>query len=197
MFTTGFGIGFALAAPVGPIGLLCMQRTLRHGRISGIVSGLGAATADFIYGLLALSGFSLVQSILTQASWMQLIGSLFLCYIGWSMFQASSNASISDTASSRLSGYLSVLFLTFLNPMTITLFLALFARFELTMTNGQDAFLFLIGIFLGSAAWWVILANITHLLKHQLAAPTLRIIQWTSASLIIGFGAFGVIQFFF
>lgn len=195
MFTTGFGIGFALAAPVGPIGLLCMQRTLRHGRISGIVSGLGAATADFTYGLLALSGFSLVQSLLTQASWMQLIGSLFLCYIGWSMFQASSTASISDTASSRLSSYLSVLLLTFLNP-TITLFLALFARFKLTMTNGQDAFLFLIGIFLGSATWWVILANITHLLKHQLATPTLRIIQWTSASLIIGFGAFGIIQFF-
>ncbi|MEK4646625.1 hypothetical protein MKY22_01595 [Exiguobacterium sp. FSL W8-0210] len=64
-----------------------------------------------------------------------------------SLFQASSTASISDTASSRLSSYLSVLLLTFLNPMTITLFLALFARFKLTMTNGQDAFLFLIGIF--------------------------------------------------
>ncbi|WP_294739446.1 LysE family transporter [uncultured Exiguobacterium sp.] len=196
MFTTGFGIGFALAAPVGPIGLLCMQRTLRHGRISGVVSGLGAATADFTYGVLALSGFSLVHSLLIQASWMQLVGSLFLCYIGWSMFQASSKTSISDTASSRLSAYLSVLLLTLLNPMTITLFLALFARFELTMTNGQDAFLFLIGIFLGSAAWWIILANITHLLKHQLATPVLRIIQWTSAILISGFGAFGVIQFF-
>lgn len=196
MFATGFGIGFALAAPVGPIGLLCMQRTLRHGRISGIVSGLGAATADFTYGLIALSGFSLVQSLITQAPWMQLIGSLFLCYIGWSMFQSSSNTSISDTASSRLSAYLSVLFLTFLNPMTITLFLALFARFELTMTTGQDAFLFLIGVFLGSAAWWIILANITHLLKNQLATSVLRVIQWTSAILIIGFGAFGVIQFF-
>ena len=64
-----------------------------------------------------------------------------------SLFQASSTASISDTASSRLSSYLSVLLLTFLNPMTITLLLALFARFKLTMTNGQDAFLFLIGIF--------------------------------------------------
>ena len=197
MFTTGFGIGFALAAPVGPIGLLCMQRTLRHGRLAGIVSGLGAATADFTYGILALSGFSLVQSLLTQAHWMQLIGSLFLCYIGWSMFQASSNTSISDTASSRLSAYLSVLFLTFLNPMTITLFLALFARFELTMTTGQGAFLFLIGIFLGSAAWWILLANITHLVKQQLATPVLRVIQWTSASLIIGFGLFGMIQFFF
>lgn len=196
MFATGFGIGFALAAPVGPIGLLCMQRTLRHGRITGIVSGLGAATADFTYGLLALSGFSLVQSLLTQASWIQLIGSLFLCYIGWSMFQASSKASMTDTASSRLSAYLSVLLLTFLNPMTVTLFLALFARFELTMTNEQDAVLFLIGIFLGSAAWWIILSNITHLLKHQLATPILLIIQWTSASLIIGFGAFGIIQFF-
>ena len=196
MFTTGFGIGFALAAPVGPIGLLCMQRTLRHGRVSGVISGLGAATADFSYGVFALSGFSLVHSLLTQASWMQLLGSLFLCYIGWSMFQSSSKASISDTASSHVSAYLSVLFLTLLNPMTITLFLALFARFELTMTNGQDAFLFLIGIFLGSAAWWIILANITHLLKHQLATPVLRIIQWTSASLIIGFGAFGILQFF-
>ena len=196
MFATGFGIGFALAAPVGPIGLLCMQRTLRHGRITGIVSGLGAATADFTYGLLALSGFSLVQSLLIQASWMQLIGSLFLCYIGWSMFQASSKASISDTTSSQISAYLSVLLLTFLNPMTIMLFLALFARFELTMTNGQDAVLFLTGIFLGSAAWWIILANITHLLKHQLATPVLRVIQWTSAILISGFGAFGVIQFF-
>ena len=196
MFTAGFGIGFALAAPVGPIGLLCIQRTLRHGRISGIVSGLGAATADFTYGLLALSGFSLVQSLLTQASWMQLIGSLFLCYIGWSMFQASSKSSISDTTSSQISAYLSVLLLTFLNPMTIMLFLALFARFELTMTNGQDAVLFLTGIFLGSAAWWIILANITHLLKHQLATPVLRVIQWTSAILISGFGAFGVFQFF-
>jgi len=196
MFLNGFGIGFALAAPVGPIGLLCMQRTLRYGRITGIVSGLGAATADFTYGLLALSGFSLVQSLLTQASWMQLIGSLFLCYTGWSMFQSSSKTTISDTASSRRSAYLSVLLLTFLNPMTITLFLALFARFELTMTNGQDAVLFLIGIFLGSAAWWITLANITHLLKHQLATPVLRVIQWTSASLIVGFGVFGIIQFF-
>src|SRR5215204_6295967 len=82
LFLRGLVVGFAIAAPVGPIGLLCIQRTLAYGRLIGVVTGLGAATADAIYGLVAGLGLTAVSSFLSgQRLWLGLIGGLFLCYL--------------------------------------------------------------------------------------------------------------------
>jgi threonine/homoserine/homoserine lactone efflux protein len=83
LFIRGLVLGFAIAAPVGPIGLLCIQRTLSQGRLVGLVSGLGAATADAIYGAVAAFGLSLLTAFLVeQQMWLGLAGGLFLCYLG-------------------------------------------------------------------------------------------------------------------
>jgi len=79
----GLIIGFSIAAPVGPIGVLCIRRTLTGGRASGLVSGLGAASADAIYGCIAGFGLAFISNfMISQQAWLRLIGGLFLCYFG-------------------------------------------------------------------------------------------------------------------
>ncbi len=83
LFFRGLVIGFSIAAPVGPIGVLCIRRTLANGKISGLVSGLGAATADALYGCVAGFGLTFISSLLIdQQMWLRLFGGLFLCYLG-------------------------------------------------------------------------------------------------------------------
>ena len=185
----GFWIGLAIAAPVGPIGLLCMQRTLEYGRRYGIISGLGAATADFLYGLLALSGLSLIHLLLAQTDSLRLIGSLFLCYFGWQMFRSKMSRPLQSPATSLPVAYGSTFLLTLMNPMTILSFLAILARFQETVTSPVGL---LIGIFLGSAAWWLFLSQLMHLLKKQLSPTFSRTIQYLSALLLISFGLYGL-----
>ena len=187
----GFWIGLAIAAPVGPIGLLCMQRTLEYGRRYGIISGLGAATADFLYGLLALSGLSLIHLLLAQTDSLRLIGSLFLCYFGWQMFRSKMSRPLQSPATSLPVAYGSTFLLTLMNPMTILSFLAILARFQETVTSPVGL---LIGIFLGSAAWWLFLSQLMHLLKKQLSPTFSRTIQYLSALLLISFGLYGLYE---
>lgn len=187
----GFWIGLAIAAPVGPIGLLCMQRTLEYGRLYGIISGLGAATADFLYGLLALSGLSLIHLLLAQTDSLRLIGSLFLCYFGWQMFRSKMSRPLQSPATSLPVAYGSTFLLTLMNPMTILSFLAILARFQETVTSPVGL---LIGIFLGSAAWWLFLSQLMHLLKKQLSPTFSRTIQYLSALLLISFGLYGLYE---
>src|SRR5512140_2506793 len=83
LFLRGLLIGFSIAAPVGPIGVLCIRRTLANGRVSGLVTGLGAATADGLYGCVAGFGLTFISSLLIdQQMWLRLFGGLFLCYLG-------------------------------------------------------------------------------------------------------------------
>ncbi|WP_449402827.1 LysE family translocator [Exiguobacterium artemiae] len=187
----GFWIGLAIAAPVGPIGLLCMQRTLEYGRRYGIISGLGAATADFLYGLLALSGLSLIHLLLAQTDSLRLIGSLFLCYFGWQMFRSKMSRPLQSPATSLPVAYGSTFLLTLMNPMTILSFLAILARFQETVTSPVGL---LIGIFLGSAAWWLFLSQLMHLLKKQFSPTFSRTIQYLSALLLISFGLYGLYE---
>lgn len=187
----GFWIGLAIAAPVGPIGLLCMQRTLEYGRRYGIISGLGAATADFLYGLLALSGLSLIHLLLAQTDSLRLIGSLFLCYFGWQIFRSKMSRPLQSPATSLPVAYGSTFLLTLMNPMTILSFLAILARFQETVTSPVGL---LIGIFLGSAAWWLFLSQLMHLLKKQLSPTFSRTIQYLSALLLISFGLYGLYE---
>lgn len=194
----GLLVGFAIAAPVGPIGLLCIQRTLAHGRLMGLVTGLGAATADAIYGLIAGLGLTAIATFLSgQRFWLGLIGGLFLCYLGVRTFltaPAQEAASV-RVQSGRWGAYLSTLALTLTNPMTIFSFLAVFAGLGLGVNtsdsvNWFDAATLVLGVFLGSALWWLFLSWATSLLRSRINADALLWVNRLAGLILVGFGGY-------
>lgn len=188
----GLVIGFAIAAPVGPIGVLCIRRTLAEGRAEGLVSGLGAATADAIYGFIAAFGLTYVSSILIgQQQWIRLIGGLFLCYLGIRTFMAKPAAEPSSAAGIGLPGaYISTFFLTLTNPMTILSFAAVFAGLGIGSAAGDysSAALLVLGVFLGSGLWWLLLSGGVSLFRTKLQPRALRWVNTISGIVILGFG---------
>jgi threonine/homoserine/homoserine lactone efflux protein len=189
----GMLIGFSIAAPVGPIGVLCIRRTLAEGRAYGLVSGLGAATADGLYGTIAALGLTLVSSFLIdQANWLRLIGGAYLCYLGLKTFRARPAERAAEAKGRGLLGaYTSTLFLTLTNPLTIFAFAAIFAGVgaEATAGNTLGALNVVLGVFLGSAAWWLILVTLTSLFRSRLTTGGLVWVNRVSGVVILGFGA--------
>lgn len=136
----GLIIGFAIAAPVGPIGVLCIWRSLVQGRLYGLVSGLGAATADAIYGFIAGFGLTVISNfLLGQKFWLQIIGGCFLCYLGIQTLRSKPAENPANVqGESLLKTYTSILFLTITNPMTILSFVGIFAGLGLSNGSGNS-----------------------------------------------------------
>ncbi|MEA5507091.1 LysE family transporter [Halotia wernerae UHCC 0503] len=194
----GIIIGFSIAAPVGPIGVLCIRRTLAEGRTSGLISGLGAATADAIYGCIAGFGLTFISSILIeQLVWLRLIGGMFLSYLGFKTFlakPAESSASIQENG--LIGAYFSTLFLTVTNPMTILSFAAIFAGLGLagTGSNYTDAGVLVLGVFIGSALWWLIISFSVGMFRARLNSYSLQWINRISGVIIIAFGSLALLS---
>jgi threonine/homoserine/homoserine lactone efflux protein len=194
----GLVIGFSIAAPVGPIGVLCIRRTLSDGRAVGLISGLGAATADSVYGAVAALGLTVVSSFLVdQQTWFRLIGGVFLCYLGMRIFRARPAEAAAETRQSvGLRGaYFSTLALTLTNPATILAFVAIFAGLGIAETGGDrwEALALVAGVFGGSAAWWLLLSGGVSLLRSRLTPAHLRWINWFSGAILTGFGLLALI----
>lgn len=194
----GIMIGFAIAAPVGPIGLLCIQRTLTRGRWSGVLSGLGAASADALYGCIAGFGLAaLAGLLLAWQTELQIGGGLFLLYLGgqtWRMPPAIAPAQAQPTRVGLLGDYLSTLALTLTNPVTILAFLAIFAGLGLAAEQRDfiAAAWLVSGVFLGSLLWWLFLAGAVGLVRGRLTPTRLRWVNRASGVLIAGFGAWAM-----
>jgi threonine/homoserine/homoserine lactone efflux protein len=188
----GVMIGFSIAAPVGPIGVLCIRRTLAEGRVHGFVSGLGAATADAFYGALAALSLTIISAFLIdQANWLRLIGGAYLCYLGVKTFRSRPSGRAAEAAGRGLLGaYSSTLFLTLTNPLTIFAFAAIFAGVgaEAASGNTLGALNVVLGVFLGSTAWWLILVTLTSLFRARLTTNGLVWVNRLSGLLILGFG---------
>ena len=188
----GLIIGFAIAAPVGPIGILCIQRSLNRGLLYGFVSGLGAASADTVYGLIAAFGLTLISDFfVAQQTGLRLIGGLFLLYLGAKLFFKTGDDATVSSASESLSGaYLSTFFLTLTNPMTILSFTLIFAGVGIADTGGdyRSAGLLVLGVFLGSAAWWLLLSVGSSYFRDRLDARKLRWVNRIAGLVIAGFG---------
>ena len=187
----GVIIGFAIAAPVGPIGVLCIRRTLADGRLPGFVSGLGAATADAGYGAVAAFGLTLITDFLMEgASWLRLIGGAFLLFLGIRTFFARPAERAAPARGGGLVGaYASTLFLTLTNPTTILSFAAIFAGLGVGSTNDAlSAMLLVLGVFLGSALWWLVLSGTAGLFRAKLSAGGLRWVNRVSGTIIAAFG---------
>ncbi len=196
-FLRGLIIGFSIAAPVGPIGVLCIRRTLVKGRVSGFVSGLGAATADALYGCIAGFGLTFVSSFLIhQQGWFSLIGGLFLLYLGLKTFLARPvERSASERGSGLLAAYGSTFFLTLTNPVTILAFAAIFAGLGIAGGGGNyiSAGILVLGVFLGSALWWFILSAGVGLVRRKFDLQVLRWVNRISGLIVIGFGLISIL----
>lgn len=193
-FLRGIIIGFAIAAPVGPIGVLCIQRTLNRGTSFGFVSGLGAATADACYGMIAAFSVAAVFNFLsTQKIWVSLAGGLYLGYLGIKAFRTVPENQIdASNGMGRLSAYLSIFVLTLTNPMTIFAFAAVFAGFGFGNTAGNylNAVILVMGVFTGSAMWWLALSGTTGLIRRKFNTAHMAWINRISGMVIIGFAVY-------
>jgi threonine/homoserine/homoserine lactone efflux protein len=192
----GFILGFAIAAPVGPIGLLCIQRTLNQGQLVGLASGLGAATADAFYGAVAAFGLTMVSAFLIdQQFWLALVGGLFLCYLGVRTLRASPPEQAAGSEARGIGGaYFSTFVLTITNPLTILSFVAIFAGAGLAAAAGGSlaAAWLVLGVFLGSAAWWFLLSGGVALLRTHIDTGVLLWINRAAGAILLIFGALAV-----
>lgn len=198
LFLRGIVIGFSIAAPVGPIGILCIRRTLAAGRMAGLLSGLGAATADALYGCVAGFGLTVVSSFLVdQRTWIQLIGGAFLLLLGVKTLKSRPAKNPAAAPGSGLAAsYASTFLLTLTNPMTILAFAGIFAALGVVNTGGDfsAAALLVLGVFLGSAAWWLILSGGVGLVREKLNPAVLRWVNRVSGLVLVVFGAVAVWQ---
>jgi threonine/homoserine/homoserine lactone efflux protein len=198
LFIRGLIIGFSIAAPVGPIGILCIRRTLAEGRASGFLSGLGAATADALYGCVAGFGLTVISGFLVdQRFYIQLIGGVFLLALGIKTLRsAPAERAAAASGTGLAASYASTLLLTLTNPMTILSFAGIFAALGVADTGGDlsAAALLVLGVFLGSAAWWLILSGGVGLMREKLSTGVLHWTNRLSGIVLVAFGIVAVWQ---
>jgi len=186
----GMMLGLSIAAPIGPIGVLCIRRSAERGFRTGLASGLGAATADAVYGTIAAAGLTAAANFLVSfGTWMGLMGGIFLIYLGWrTIFSKPQAAKNINEGSSAAGDYVSTFLLTLSNPVTIFSFMALFGGMSAQAGFRASAFLLVAGVFLGSAAWWIFLSAGVGWLGNRLTDGTMKWINRSAGILIIGFG---------
>jgi threonine/homoserine/homoserine lactone efflux protein len=196
LFFKGLIIGASVSAPVGPIGLLCINRSLTEGRVRGFVSGLGAATADMLFCVIAGYGFTFVSRFMDeQALLIRLVGAFCLIVLGLRIFVAKPEEKSCAVSGGDLAHiYVSTLFLTLINPITILFFVALFSSLGLSFTQHAHPSLALItlGVFVGAVAWWFLLSGAVSRLHRRLSQKTMRWVNRLSGTIImvLGFLAF-------
>jgi threonine/homoserine/homoserine lactone efflux protein len=200
-FTRGFVIGLTVAMAIGPMSVLTMRRTIAHGRLYGLVSGLGIATADATYGAVAAFGLTAVTAALVGArTALGLVGGVFLVWLAIRTLRVRPAATTTTTATATATedrpglpgGYLSTYGLTMTNPTTILSFAAIFAGFGLAGGGLLDAVVLTVGVFLGSSLWWVILTSAVGLFRTWLTPVVLVWINRVSGAVLLGFGVLAI-----
>lgn len=189
LFAEALWVGFSIAAPVGPIGLLTIQRTLERGVRVGLATGLGAATADALYGALgALGTRFLIDALVGARTTLALLGGLVLLAMAWRVAcqPLARQAAAVPTSGDLLGCFAGTLALTLSNPVTILSFIAIFGA----MAGGARTVAVLpmvAGVWLGSALWWLLLATLVARWRARLHDAWRLRIQWGSAALLAGF----------
>jgi len=197
LFLKAFAMGLAIAAPLGPIGALCISRTLRAGFLAGMAGGLGTALADALYAALAAAGFAAFSAALDRTGTaLSLAGGLFLIWLGLAALRGA-RAEVRPAQAASGQGALVTLATTFVltlaNPATILSFAAIFAGLGLAATpDAAGAVAVVAGVFLGSLAWWVILSGAVAVAHRRLPAGFSRVVAVISGLTMTGFGLWAV-----
>lgn len=193
LFLKGLLLGLSIAAPVGPIGLLCIRRSLADGFWPGLFGGLGTAVADAVYAAIAAFGLTAVSGLLLGAQApLSLIGGALLLWLGWkAMTGKPPEAAASAPAATALwPTFIGTFFLTLANPATILTFAAIFAGLGLAAVDtAAGAVVLVVGVFLGSLGWWALLSGAVSLLRRRISPAVVLWINRVSGAALALFGA--------
>lgn len=193
-FVRGILVGVAIAVPVGPIGVLCVRRTILRGPISGLISGLGAAIADTLFGLIAALSLTAVSEVMIQhQAWLKLGGGAFLCAIGLRSFTTDPKPpALNNPDRNLLSDFMSTFLLTLTNPVTILALAAIFAALGVLNgdLDGANTATLVGGVFVGSAAWWLLLASIALPIRGRLDPNHLEWVARIAGVLLLASGLY-------
>ena len=191
-FIRGLALGVAVAAPVGPMSLLCMRQTLARGFLAGMAAGLGVATADGVYGAIAAFGLVAVADVLIgQQPWLRIVGGAAMVYLGiGAMRTRPAEAAKTASGSGLARSYAATFALTMMNPSTILSFAALFAGLGLGggESGGAAAPLIVAGVFVGSAIWWLLVTGGLSLARTRLSPRAQRVINLGAGLVLVTFG---------
>lgn len=192
LFIKGWMIGFSIALPVGPIAILCIQHCLLRGMAYGLAAGLGAALADTLYGALAAFGVSLLSQLLANHQlWLQLVGAIFLCYLGISTINSTPLSESKIPVSHGLGRVcLTTFLLTLINPLTFLGFTGIYAALGIGLEEEglMSKFILISGVFVGSALWWLVLSCGTSQLAKKIHYKPTQLLHKISGSIILAFG---------
>ncbi len=200
----GIIIGFAASVPLGPIGILCIQKTINKGRLSGFVSGLGAAFSDTFYAVIAGFGLTFITNFIVERQlYLKIIAGIILFYLGFKIFFTDPIKQYADQSKKRGKGlfgdFISIFFLTVSNPLAVFFFGGAFAAFGFVSEgSGFTSILFLtLGVFIGAALWWTILTTLVNLFRSRFKLRSLWWINKIAGIIVILFGVLAIISIFF
>ena len=196
IFLRGLVIGFLIALPVGPVALVCIRRTLVQGKRHGLMSGLGAAAADALYGAMAALGLTVVSGIIEENKILfYILGGLVLCLLGTRTFLCSGPRQTRPTDSMVHAGnFFSTFLLTLMNPMTVLAFMAAFASSNLGATAHMSRPLLILGVFLGSGLWWITLSLLAGIFRTVVNEAHMGAINKVAGTLIAICGVLVILQ---
>ena len=194
----GLAIGLSISAPIGPVGVLCIRRTLTFGRTFGFATGLGVATADVICGCVTGFGMNSIAGLLIrERPSLDCVGGLLVCFLGVGIFvrpPVTAN-SVEPAQASLFSAYFSALFLTIINPMTLLSIVAIFAGLGVGVTTDWlETTLFIVGIALGAILWWYLLSWAVRKYCGNITAGWMKIINRVSGLAILALGVHLVVS---
>lgn len=207
-FLKGLLIGLSVAMAVGPIALLCIQRTVSYGFKTGLSTGLGAAFADALYGLIAGAGLVVISDFLiAYEALISGLGSLFLLHLGISTLRSTpkdllmtdpSTVSPSVSTVSLFRSFGSSFLLTLSSPMTILLFTAIFAGSGIVSKSFEYklAFSLVSGVLIGSTVWWILLSGTVTSIRSKFSRKTIKYINRVSGVLLLGFACYAITKTF-
>lgn len=194
----GLLVGFAVAAPVGPVAVVSIERTLAHGLKAGLAVGLGAAAADTILGAMAGFGLTVVAGLIEEnQAVIRFVGGIVLIVLGIVLILSRAKTKRRDiTAADLFHAFTSAFVITISNPITIFAFLAIFAGLgftEAAATTAQASFL-VAGIFLGACLWWLSLSAAISLFRDRVSDRTVAVLKGGAGYLILGFGIYALVS---
>jgi threonine/homoserine/homoserine lactone efflux protein len=196
----GIIIGFSMAVPIGPIGIMCIRKTLTEGRLRGLIIGLGAATADLLYGCIAAFGLTYISNLISsERFWIRLIGGMLLIFLGIRTFLAEP-ADPADTklrvySTGKFKSYITTVILTLTNPLTIFAFIAIFAALGLVNEHQNfSASVLVAGVFTGSCLWFLLLSSGVMLFRNKFEIKGLRWVNKIAGILIVISGVIAIVS---
>jgi threonine/homoserine/homoserine lactone efflux protein len=196
LLAKALGIGLLLAVPVGPIGLLCLRRSLTLGMAAGMAVGLGAATADGIYAGIAAFALGAAAPFIADAAWLGVAGGAALIAIGLKDIAHRDTVATTPTLRAHMGVYAGTVLLTLTNPATVLTFAAIIVGLGLVpdLASRLDGLVFVAGVFLGSSAWWVILSGIGGKLGDRLPPGAIRWTRRIAGVVFVGFGIYAIVS---